>query len=68
MCDHCHNLVDFALSGSVKSMEEGFTFQCFGCWKVDYLAAETARLTGIVKGMDMRMTKETGGIESDDIE
>ena len=72
MRNHCHSLVDFALSGCVKSwaetMEEWFTFQCFGCWKVDYLAAETARLTGIVKGMDMRMTKETGAIDSDDIE
>ena len=44
MCNHCHSLVDFAIS------EEGFTFQCLGCWKVDCLTAELARLTDIVKG------------------
>ena len=52
---HCHSLVDFALSGCGKSWsattEEGFTFQCLGCWKVDCLTAELARLTDIVKGM-----------------
>ena len=53
-------------------MQEEFTFQFFGCWKVDCLIAEIARLTGIVKGMDdqrdgWNMTKETDGIESDDV-
>ena len=56
LCDHCHSLVDFALSGCGKSwsetMEEGFTFQCLGCWKVDCLTAELARLTDLVKGME----------------
>ena len=65
-------IVGFALSGCIKSwsetMEEDFTFQCKGCWKVECLTAELARLTGIVKGMEMRMTKETDGIESDDRE
>ena len=42
-------------------MEEDFTFQCTGCWKVECLTAELARLTGIVKGMEMRITKETNG-------
>ena len=55
VCDHCHSFVDLALSGCVKSgaetMEEGFTSQCLGCWKVDCLTAEIARLTGIGKGM-----------------
>ena len=53
MCNHCHSLVDFAVSGCGKSWsettEEGFTFQCLGCWKVDCLTAELARL---VKGME----------------
>ena len=56
MCDHCHSLVDFALSGCGKSWsettDEGFTFQCLGCWKVDCLTAELARLTDLVKGME----------------
>ena len=38
------------------------------CWKADFLTAELARLTGIVKGVEMRMIKETDGIESDDRE
>ena len=53
VCDHCHSLVDFALSGCGNSCsettEEGFTFQCLGCRKVDRLTAELARL---VKGME----------------
>ena len=65
MCDYCHSLVDFALSGCTKSwaetMEEDFTFQCTGCLKVECLTAELARLTDIVKGMEMRITKETDG-------
>ena len=54
-------------NGLVSTMEEGFTFQCLGCgkWTVQQ---KIARLTGIVKGMDMRMTKETDGIESGDRE
>ena len=56
LCDHCHSLVDFALSGCGKSWsettEEGFTFQCLGCWKVDCLTAELAKLTDLVKGME----------------
>ena len=56
VCNHCHSLVDFAVSGCGKSWsettEEGFTFQCLGCWKVDCLSAELARLTDIVKGME----------------
>ncbi|KAK2190024.1 hypothetical protein NP493_91g00011 [Ridgeia piscesae] len=56
VCNHCHSLVDFAVSGCGKTwsetMEEGFTFQCLGCWKVDCLTAELARLTDIVKGME----------------
>ena len=56
MCNHCHSLVDFALLGCGKSWsettEEGFTFQCLGCWKVDCLTAELARLTDIVKGVE----------------
>ena len=72
MCDHCHSFVNFALSGCVKlwaeTMEEDFTFQCMRCWKVEYLTAELARLTGIVKGVETRMTKETDGIKSDDSE
>ena len=63
MCDHCHSLVDFALSGCVNSwaetMEEGFSLRCLECWKMDYLTAEIAKLTDIVKGMEMRMTKGT---------
>ena len=55
LCNHCHSLVDFAVSGCVKTWsettEEGFTFQCLGCWKVVCLTAELARLTDIVKGM-----------------
>ena len=65
VCDHCHSFVDFALSGCTKSwaetMEEDFTFQCTGCLKVECLTAELARLTDIVKGMEMRITKETDG-------
>ena len=56
VCNHCHSLVDFAVSGCGKTWsettEEGFTFQCLGCWKVDCLTAELARLTDIVKGME----------------
>ena len=56
MCNHCHSLVDFAVSGCGKTWsqttEEGFTFQCLGCWKVDCLTAELAMLTDIVKGME----------------
>ena len=56
MCDHCHSLVDFALLGCGKSWfettEEGFTFQCLGCRRVDCLTAVLARLTDIVKGME----------------
>ena len=52
MCNHCHSLVDFDVSGCRKSWsettEEGFTFQCLGCWKVDCLTAELATLTDIV--------------------
>ena len=55
VCNHCHSLVDFAVSGCgqtwAETTEEGFTFQCLGCWKVDCLIAELARLTYIVKGM-----------------
>ena len=55
MCNHCHSLGDFAVSGCGKTWsettEEGFTFQCLGCWKVDCLTAELARLTDIVNGM-----------------
>ena len=69
MCEHCHSLVDFSLSGCGKSWaettEEGFTFQCLRCWKVDFLTVTTAKLTVIVKRVEMRMTKETDGIESD---
>ena len=36
-----------------QTTEEGFTFQCLGCWKVDCLTAELARLTDIVKGMEI---------------
>ena len=65
MCDYCHSFVDVALSGCTKSwaetMEEDFTFQCTGCLKVECLTAELARLTDIVKGMEMRITKETDG-------
>ncbi|KAK2182369.1 hypothetical protein NP493_355g00000 [Ridgeia piscesae] len=54
VCDHCHSFVDFALYGCTKTctdtLEEGFTFQCTGCWKVECITAELARLTGIVKG------------------
>ncbi|KAK2157399.1 hypothetical protein NP493_1880g00017 [Ridgeia piscesae] len=56
VCNHCHSLVDFAVSGCGKTWsettEEGFTFQCLGCWKVDCLTADVARLTDIVKGME----------------
>ena len=51
---HCLSLVDFTLSSCGKSwagkMEEAFTFQCVGSWKVDYLTAEIARLTVVLKG------------------
>ena len=47
-------------------MEEGFTSQCLGRWKVDCLTACTARLTDTAKGMEMRMTKEMDGKERDD--
>ena len=56
MCDHRRSLMDFALSGCGKSWseitEEGFTFQCLGCRKVDCLTAELAKLTDLVKGME----------------
>ena len=65
VCDYCHSFVDFALFRCTKSwaetMEEDFTFQCTGCLKVECLTAELARLTDIVKGMEMRITKETDG-------
>ena len=52
MCNHFHSLVDFAVSGCGRSWsettEEGFTFQCLGCWKVDCLTAELARVTDSV--------------------
>ena len=56
VCNHCHSLVNFAVSECGKSWsetpDEGFTFQCLGCWKTDCLSAELARLTGIVNGME----------------
>ena len=56
VCDHCHSLVDFALSRCGKSWsdttKDGCTFQCLGCWKVDCLTADLARPTDIVKGME----------------
>ena len=53
MCDHCHSLVDFDCGRSWSETTEGvFTFQCLGCWKVDCLTSELARLTDIVKGME----------------
>ena len=65
VCDYCHSFVDFALSGCTKSwaetMEEDFTFQCTGCCKVECLTVELARLTDIVKGLEMKITKETDG-------
>ncbi len=72
VCDHCHSWVDFALSGCGKSwaetMEEGFTFQCIGCWKVECLQKEIVRLTDIVKGMEIGISKEAGRMERDDRE
>ena len=73
MCNHCHSLVDFAVSGCGKTWsettEERFTFQCLGCWKVDCLTAELARLTDIVKGMerkhDMQVTGEKVTVEEE---
>ena len=47
-------------------MEEDFTFQCIGCWNVECLTAKLGKLTGIVKGTEMKITKETDGIESVD--
>ena len=65
VCDYCHSFVDFALSGCTKSwaetMEEDFTFQCTGCCKVECLTVELARLTDIVKGLEMKITKESDG-------
>ena len=53
--NHCYSLGDFAVWGCgntwSETTEEGITFQCLGCWKVDCLTAELARLTDIVKGM-----------------
>ena len=43
-----------------------FYFPVHGCWKVKCLTAELARLTGIMKEMETRMTEETDGIKSDD--
>ena len=37
-----------------------------GVLKLDCLTAELARLMDSVKGMEMRLTKETDGLESDD--
>ena len=72
MCDHFHSFIDFALSGCITSwaeaVEKDFTFQCKGCRELECLTAELDRLTGIVKGMEMRMIKETNGTESDDRE
>ena len=71
-CDHFHSFVDFALSGCITSwaetMEDDFTFQCKGCYKVECLTAGLARFIGSVKGMEVRMIKETDGTESDDRE
>jgi len=68
--DHHHYLVDVAMSGCrmfwAVRMEEGFTLQCLGCWKVDCLTAEITRLTDIVKGMEMKMIKGSVGIVRDD--
>ena len=65
VCDNCHSFVDFALSGCTKSwaetLEEVVTFQCTGCWKVECLTVELARLTDNVKGLEMKITKETAG-------
>ncbi|KAK2165730.1 hypothetical protein NP493_1353g00005 [Ridgeia piscesae] len=68
VCNHCNTLVYFAVSGCGKTWsettEEGFTFQCLGCWKVDCLTAELARLTAIVKGMEsggMVIARKTNG-------
>ena len=67
VCDHIHSLVDIAVSECGRSWaettEEGFSSQCLGCWKVDSLTADIARLTDIVKEMEMGMTKGTTGRE-----
>ena len=49
-------------------MEKVFTSQCLECLKEDCLSEEIARLTDIVQGMELRMTKGTDRIESDDRE
>jgi len=52
-CDHCHSLVDFDRSGCDKSWEqtkeEGFTFQCLGCEKVELLTTKLVKLTDLVE-------------------
>ncbi|KAK2183679.1 hypothetical protein NP493_300g01017 [Ridgeia piscesae] len=54
VCNHCHSLVDFAVSGCGKTGQrqrrKGLRSNV-GCWKVDCLTTELARLTDIVKGM-----------------
>ena len=51
-----------------ETTEEGFTFPYVRCWKGDCLTTETAKLTDIVKGLELRKTNETVEIESDDRE
>ena len=43
-------------------------FPVLGVLERGCIAAEIARLTDLVKGVDLRMTKGTDGIESDDRE
>ena len=54
----------------VMGRDNGGRFYFPECWKVECLTAALVSLpvTGIVKGMEMRMTKPTDGIESDDRE
>ena len=71
MCNHCHSLVDFAVSWCGNSWsettEEGFTFQCLGCWKLDCLTAELSRLADVVKGVEKggrAIARKTNGKET----
>ena len=72
VCNDCQSLVDFALSGCTKhwaeTREDGSTFRCRGCSRVECLMKEVYRLTAVVKEMEEKLNTKTDNIENDDRE
>ena len=72
VCNDCQSWVDFALSGCTKqwaeTREDGFTFRCMGCSRVECMMKEVYRLTAVVKEMEEKLNMKIDSIENDDKE